>query len=202
MPATLTSYPATSDVGDTWRGWLTVTGIDGAAATADAVTIAVTDPAGAVTAGSVTAQASVGLYLLECGLASAGEYVIVITVASTTFGDDVIAAVVTARSTSGSRPDLSAVMAYLGDTSHSDAEVADALAAEQVAQARACVLPADFPADLGQALKRRVARNLAARAVPVATYTSFEGGGTSTRLPKYDAEVVRLEAPYRRLAVG
>ena len=66
----------------------------------------------------------------------------------------------------------------------------------------ACRIPAAYPADLGEALCRRVARNLAARSVPVASFSAFEGGGTVTRVPQRDAEVARLEGPYRRLVVG
>ncbi len=90
---------------------------------------------------------------------------------------------------------------YLVDTSASDAELLDALAAERFAQAARCrIVP--YTPDLLQALKRRVARNLAARRVPVAQFTSFEGGGTSSRVPASDAEIRRLEAPFRRIVVG
>lgn len=63
-------------------------------------------------------------------------------------------------------------------------------------------MPAAYPADLREALLRRVARNLAARAVPVASFTAFDGGATSTRVPGRDPEVRRLEAPHLRLSVG
>jgi len=99
-------------------------------------------------------------------------------------------------------PDLDAVTAYLGETSAADEDIQDALDAETAAQAARCRIPQVYPADLAQALKRRVARNLAARSVPVATFTSFEGGGTSARVPTVDAEIARLEAPYRRRTVG
>lgn len=99
-------------------------------------------------------------------------------------------------------PDLTAVKNYLGTTSWTDAEISGALAAETAAQAKACSIPPVYPDDLAEALKRRVARNLAGRAVPVATYTAFEGGATTTRLPMTDPEVKRLEAPYRKLVFG
>jgi hypothetical protein len=91
--------------------------------------------------------------------------------------------------------------AYLGDTSVDDAEIAQALLAERYAQAARCRIDPYTP-DLLEALKRRVARNLAARSVPVASFTSFEGGVTSTRLSARDAEVSRLEGPYRRRTVA
>jgi len=99
-------------------------------------------------------------------------------------------------------PDTSACLAYLGETSASDAEILDALTAETAAQRARCRIPPAYPADLRQALLRRVARNLAARAVPVASFTSFEGGGTSARVPRTDAEISRLEGPYLRRTVG
>ena len=93
------------------------------------------------------------------------------------------------------------VRGYLGDTSASDDTLAGVLAAEQAAQAARCRLD-PTNADLREALLRRCARNLAARSVPVASFTSFEGGATSTRVPTSDPEIARLEAPYKRLPVG
>jgi hypothetical protein len=203
MPASLTAAPASADVGDTWRAWLVVVDLDAFAAAADTVTVAVTLPAGTAGTGTATAQTAIGLYLLEYDVVTAGSHTFVVTVTSAEFGDDVFTVTVLARATSGTLPDLAAVLAYLGeDDSHTPQEVQDALDAETAAQARHCTIPADYPEDLAQALKRRVARNLAARAVPVATFTSFEGGGTSARVPKLDAEITRFEAPFPRLAVG
>jgi hypothetical protein len=202
VPAELIDPARSGDVGDTWRSWLIVADLDSLAAAPDAVSVAVSMPDGATVAGTATAQTATGLYLLEYDLAAAGEHRIVVTVTSTTFGDDVLTLIVEARAVTGTRPDMSAVKAYLGDTSYTDEEISDALAAETAAQARACRIPADYPEDLAQALKRRVARNLAARAVPVASFTSFEGGGTSTRVPKRDAEIARFEAPFLRLVTG
>jgi acyl-CoA reductase-like NAD-dependent aldehyde dehydrogenase len=96
---------------------------------------------------------------------------------------------------------LDDVQEYLVDTSATPEEIVDALAAERAAQAARCRVE-PFTQDLRQALLRRVARNLAARRVPVASMTSFDGGQTSTRVPRVDPEVSRLEAPYRRMTVG
>lgn len=90
---------------------------------------------------------------------------------------------------------------YLVDTSATDAEIGDALDAERHAQAARCRIE-PYPLDLLQALKRRVARNLAARRVPVATFTAFDGGQTSQRVPAHDAEIRRLESKYRRRPIG
>ena len=97
-------------------------------------------------------------------------------------------------------PTLADLRGYL-TTSADDATLLDALAAETAAQAaRRRVTP--FTADLRQALMRRVARNLAARSITVATFSAFEGGSTVVRVPAMDVEIQRFEAPYPKLPVG
>ena len=87
-------------------------------------------------------------------------------------------------------------------TSSRASEIQQALDAERAAQARACNLD-NYGPDLREALYRRVAVNLAGRAVPLALFTSFEtGGGVSTRATGSDPVVRRLENPYRRLVVA
>lgn len=93
---------------------------------------------------------------------------------------------------------LAEAKSYLGETSWSDADIQDALDAETAAQARRCKMPDPVPADLDEALKRRVARNLAARAVPLQEFSSFDSGATVQRVTRTDPEVVRLEGPYRK----
>lgn len=111
-------------------------------------------------------------------------------------------------------PDLAAVKAYLRITDNSrDAEIADALTAEIAAQkdvVRAAafgtdpVPPADpvpYPDTLAQALKRRVARNLALRGIPLAVLQGSADAGPLA-LPGSDPEVRRLEGRHRRLPAG
>jgi len=110
-------------------------------------------------------------------------------------------------------PSIADVNAYLG-TEHSwtPAQVSAALAAETAAQARACRLPADppapaaptpYPADLAEALCRRVAHNLALRALPLGVSANIsEMSVATTKVGGTDAEVRRLEAPYRKLVIG
>lgn len=187
------------DVGDEWVIGVLASDDDGYPATV-AVTISVTLPD--ATTASVTAVADdpgewVGRYVTT----QAGQH---LAVASAT-GDMTGVVPFTAwvqEPTGGNLVDTSQCMIYLGDTSASDAEVLDALTAEAAAQRSRCKIPANYPADLRQALLRRVARNLAARSVPVATFTSFEGGGTSSRVPQIDAEIARLEGPFRKRTVG
>lgn len=109
-------------------------------------------------------------------------------------------------------PDLTDVKAYLGtDHSWSDTEVQSALDAETAAQVRACSLPVDpdplnplpYPADLAEALCRRVAANLANRSLPLGVSAAIsEAAISTTRVGGGDREVRRLEAPWRRLVVG
>lgn len=95
------------------------------------------------------------------------------------------------------------VRLYLGDAANrlTDEELTDVLDAETAAQAARCRIPDVYPSDLGEALKRRVARNLAMRAIPLAVLQGDQEFG-STVPPGQDPEVRRLEAPWRRLAVG
>ena len=101
----------------------------------------------------------------------------------------------------GSLATLDELRDYLGATSATDPELTTALHAERAAQAQRCRID-PYTHELREAVMRRVARNLAARSVPVATWTSFEGGATGTRVPNTDAEIRRLEAPYRKLVIG
>ena len=109
-------------------------------------------------------------------------------------------------------PNLAAVKAYLGTTSgYEDAQIQSALDSETVAQAKACRIPADadpaspqpYPEDLAEALCRRVAHNLALRGLPLGIQANIADGAVSTnRVGGTDAEVRRLEAPYKRLVIA
>lgn len=163
-----------------------------------AATLTVTLPDGA-TATPTLDNPSTGVYTCDYAPAQAGRHVarFVATGANAGAAEDVfdVQAVTLARVT------VVDVRDYLGETSATDPVIAQALLAEQFAQARRCRIDPYTP-DLREALLRRVARNLAARAVPVTSFTSFDGGGTATRVPSTDPEIVRLEAPYRRLICG
>lgn len=93
-------------------------------------------------------------------------------------------------------------LGYLGENSWTDDELQDALDAETVAQRRVCRVPAAYPADLRQALLRRVACNLARRALPLSMLQGDAEAGGTAPLPSNDAEVRRLERPHRRLFMG
>ncbi|WP_406046580.1 hypothetical protein [Kribbella sp. NBC_00889] len=101
-------------------------------------------------------------------------------------------------------PTLQEVTNYLGETSATVEQITDALAAEQADQANRCRVPADadpWPASLSQALKRRVARNLALRGLPIAVLQGDSESG-SLVLPGSDPEVRRFEGPHRKRAFG
>lgn len=105
------------------------------------------------------------------------------------------------------RPDLDDVKTYLGTigtaAGKSDDQIQQALTAEIADQNARCRIPTDpdaFPAALAEALRRRVARNLAMRAIPLGVQTDAELGGL--RLGSKDPEVLRLEAPHRKRVVG
>ena len=207
MSISIITAPDVVDIGDTWRLWLMVMDNDGALAAPDDLAVVVTEPDGTDVAATVTAQTTTGVYLVTYEVVDDGAHLAVLTVTDATFGNDVEGLdFVAVDPESHVPPDASFtadVLAYLGaSTSASVADVADAMESEIWAQRRACRVPVPYPADLHQALKRRVARNLAARMVPVASFTSFEGGGTSSRVPQIDAEIRRFEGPFRKLPVA
>lgn len=116
------------------------------------------------------------------------------------FGDDVYGGVLP-------MPDVQAVRDYMGDlaSSWSDDEISDALTAERASQARICLVPGDtdpWPADLAEALKRRVARNLSVRSLPLGYQATVTDVGVGSIRLGYDYEIQRLEAPLRRVVVG
>jgi hypothetical protein len=96
-------------------------------------------------------------------------------------------------------PDLAAVEEYLesiGGISANPEEIQNALDAEAAAQRKVCRIDAVYPADLAEALKRRVARNLSLRMLPRAE------AETGKFVPTNDPEVRRLERPHRKWAIG
>ena len=191
MTAATTPTDVTLDVGDTWEFSLDVP-------VNAAVSVLVTAPTGDT---SAPVPSGAGAVTIQVPLVLAGRYIAAVTVVSGT--SDVVLFTAWARE-QGGPPSAVQVRAYLdsnGETSATDEAIAEALAAEEANQRLACYGD-DYGPDLAEALKRRVAKNLAARAVPIASTTTFDGGTTQARVQRYDAEVTRFEGPYRRLAVG
>lgn len=108
------------------------------------------------------------------------------------------------------------VSEYLGEeSSWSPSVILSAIEAEKAAQAAVVRYPADpvippvdpedayYAPALAEALCRRVAHNLALRSLPLGLQVAMsEMAATQTRVGGTDAEVKRLEGPYRRLVVG
>lgn len=95
---------------------------------------------------------------------------------------------------------------YLGeDTSWPDDAIESAFNAERKAQARVCRVPEDdeYEDDLAEALFRRVAHNLALRGLPLGVQATLSDSAVATnKVGGTDAEVRRLEGPFRRNTVG
>lgn len=95
------------------------------------------------------------------------------------------------------QPTASELMEYVQDTSDLH-EIEAALIAETAAQAAVCRVD-PYTEDLAEALRRRVARNLAMRNLPLGIQMNEM---TSTRVAINDPDVKRLEAPYRRWVIA
>lgn len=105
-------------------------------------------------------------------------------------------------------PTTNEVASYLADAGMTpETGVLEAVyAAEKAAQAGVCVVPADadvWPSDLAEALMRRCAHNLAVRSLPLGFQAVVtDTAATSRNVGGTDAEVRRLELPYKRRVVG
>lgn len=104
------------------------------------------------------------------------------------------------------RPGVTEVREWIGvpATVLTDEQLGQVLEAEADKQAAYCLIPDDpaaFPAALAQALYRRVARECAARSVPLGLLGDGIEYGPS-RLPALDTQVESHEAPYRITAIA
>jgi hypothetical protein len=102
-------------------------------------------------------------------------------------------------------PTVAEVTTYLGDVSWGAPEITSAYTAEVAGQADVCRLPVDraYTPAHAEALCRRVAHNLALRALPLGLQATVTDVAVATRsVGGLDAEVRRLEAPYRKALIG
>ena len=109
-------------------------------------------------------------------------------------------------------PDETGCAAYLSAAgiTADPGDVTSALATEIRNQSTRCRIPVaddgvtpDYPDDLVEAVYRRVAHNLALRGLPLGIAANITDGAVATsRVGGLDAEVGRLEAPYRRVVFG
>lgn len=200
----LTSTSRDLTVGSLWD--LTVLVLD-----ADGDTVSVT-PALAVelpdgTAGTAPAAETLtaGVYRFQYPVTVPGRHLGTVTAAG--YGNRVFVAWAHLPTGAGQLPTVDDVDAYLtsGSGAHdwSDDDLAGALAAEETAQRRLCRVGPVYPADLREALLRRVQRNLALRSNALAVVRGdSESGDPAQFLPGADPEVRRLERPYRKLPIG
>jgi hypothetical protein len=96
-------------------------------------------------------------------------------------------------------------------TAVSDEDLQQILDAELGIQARTCRLPTDpeppaeeatYPEALARACLRRCQRQVAARAVPLGMVGADGAEYGPVNLPRWDAEIGRLEASYRQVVVA
>lgn len=166
--------------------------------TSDTPAMVVTLPGGSI-ANVTFSTVTMGVYRATYTVGSAGRYV-----ARVTTSDDALdfAAYVTSNTSGVGMPTIADVDAYLGgpeEHSWTDADLQAALNAESASQRAVCRVAAVYPADLREALLRRVARNLALRRNPLAVP---QGDAEIAFIPGRDPEVRRLEAPHRKLVIG
>jgi hypothetical protein len=187
---------STRDVGDAVKVTYSVVDEDGNSVNAATCVLTVTKP-DLTTSIPTVVNPETGEYEADWLYAAAGRHIFtwVTTDPNTTESTVVMAVAPTAL------PTLAVVKAYLGTTSATDAQITDALAAETANQGAICRVEAHYPDDLAQALKRRVARNLAMRGFPIAVLQGDPEAG-SLVLPRLDGEIRRLEGPHRRLIAG
>lgn len=187
-------------VGDLWVMHFRVRDLDGYLVD-QAPTVTVTSPSG-VTAASSASSVDSGFYRVTHTLTEAGRWVA--RAATEDYGLVDLTVYAELIVTGSGLPTLQDVSDYLGSHSATEETLQDALDAEAAAQRARCDIPATYPADLRQALLRRIMRNLAMRRI---AYNGTALGDAEVEPPAFalggnDPEVRRLEAPYRRLVVG
>jgi hypothetical protein len=190
-------------LGAVWTLSVLVTDADCVATDAATPVVTVTLPAG-TTATPAVERLAAGVYRSTYEVGTAGRYIARAVAAG--YGAATFAAFVTATTAATAMPDVDDVDDYLGgatEHSWSDAQLGDALAAEEAAQRRVCRVPAEYPADMREALLRRVAVNLAKRKLPLMVLQGDADAGTASgNVPANDSEVRRLERPWRKLVIG
>lgn len=202
MTVGVRALTATADllpIGGRWLVAVEITDDDGTPIDV-APTVTVTLPAGSTTSPTPELVTS-GVYRAAYDVGTAGRYIA--RVVASGYGAADFAVYVTGTTAGTGMPNTDDVADYLGDSAASwtTEELQDALDAEAAAQRSLCRVGAVYPADLRQALLRRVTRNLALRSLPLAVLRGDAEAG-DTILPGRDPEVRRLEGPHRKLVAG
>lgn len=167
-------------------------------AAADTLSVMVTDAAGdPVAATGVASRLQLGAYRIDVtGLVAGVDYRVWVT------GSDMWLTWAPRVDAGVDVPDLAYVKEYLRDGAApwSDDEIADALATETGRQRDACTIPLAYPAQLREALCRRVQRNLAMRALPLAY--RVDGEGQAVRMSRHDPVIKEIEDHYPKAVTG
>lgn len=199
MPLTaLTATDVQAPVGDQWLITVVVTDANGVQV-ASAPTVTVTKPDGTASTPTVESVVS-GVFRAAYTLADAGRHVA--RAVATGYGTKTFTAYAVAVTAATGMLTATEIATYLGDTSWSEQDLQDALDAEAAAQRAICVVPAEYPTDLREALKRRVARNLSMRRIPLAVLQGDAESGTPSVLPGNDPEIRRFEKPHLRVLIA
>ena len=183
-------------VGGQWVVGIVVTDANGCPVD-DTLTVTITDPSGAESAGTVEDLGILGRYRATVTIDAPGRWVVLITGshgagASAAWSSSVVDGV--------AMPSVADLDDYLGTHSWTDDDLAEALEAEASAQRRVCRVPADYPADLRSALLRRAQFHLAMKRVTLGVIPG--DAERDTIRPGSDSEVRRFEKPYRKLPTG
>lgn len=193
----LDACPPIESVGGQITLAITTFDANGDASSAVAPTVTITAPDASTTAVTPIDHGS-GCWTAVYTLAAAGRH----SVAVSTPEDASLAAVYAlGATTAAGMPNVNDCVSYLRQSSWERPAVQDALDAELAAQLARCGARNPYPADLRQALLRRVQRNLAMRMLPLAVNFGDADAG-ATVLPGNDPEVRRLEAPWRKRRLG
>ena len=102
-------------------------------------------------------------------------------------------------------PSIAEVRAWSNVTAQSvsDVQLTQILDAETALQGASCVwAEGEYPSALAQAVLRRCAREIGSRQLPLGLSSDTGGEYAPVRLPSYDVEIERLEAPYRVIAIA
>lgn len=183
-------------IGDVWDIAVTVRDANCCLTDTAAVVVTVTLPSGSTSAPTVERVAA-GVYRALYTVGTSGRYIARAVAAG--YGAADFVAYVEGTTAGTSMPTIADVDAYLGENSWEPDDLQAALDAESAAQRATCRVAAVYPADLREALLRRVARNLALRRNPLG---QPQGDAEFNFIPGRDPEVRRLEAPHRKLVFG
>ena len=102
------------------------------------------------------------------------------------------------------KPTAAEVRAYVKvpATALSDADLARMYVAAGDDQTQRCRIPDPYPDALGQALLRRIQREIAARNLPLGVMGADAAEYAPTKVPTYDALVEHHEAAYRLVVLA